>query len=187
MRAGTERTARRLLRGAALGALLLAGVSCEAQGRPAVREIPKAPAASTLVHRRAPEFARRDLVGRRIDLKAYRGKVVLLNFWATWCGPCLVELPRFAAWQREHGAQGLQVLAVSMDDSATPVKRLVKTLKPGFPVMMGDAALGRQYGGVLGLPVTFVIGRDGRIAERLEGGADLPALEQTLKTLLAKH
>src|SRR3974390_2574623 len=109
--------------------------------------------AGELLHKTAPEFVRADLSGRRIDLKAYRGKVVLLNFWATWCASCQVELPRFAAWQRKYDAKGLQILAVSMDDDAKPVRATVLRLRLDFPVVMGDAKLGIRYGGVFGLPV----------------------------------
>jgi cytochrome c biogenesis protein CcmG/thiol:disulfide interchange protein DsbE len=77
-----------------------------------------------LEHKPAPVFERTDLAGRKVRLKDYRGKVVLLNFWATWCASCQVELPRFAEWQKRYGAQGLQVLAVSMDDNAAPVPGL---------------------------------------------------------------
>src|SRR5579863_1465804 len=79
-----------------------------------------------LVHKAAPAFVRMDLAGRKVRLRNYRGKVVLLNFWATWCASCRLELPRFADWQKTFGAQGLQVLAVSMDDSASPARRTAR-------------------------------------------------------------
>ena len=142
--------------------------------------------APDLVHRQAPQFVRTDLTGRRIDLKSYRGKVVLLNFWATWCAPCQVELPRFEAWQRKYGANGLQVIAVSMDDGDAQVRRTARRLHLEFPVVMGDAKLGEAYGGVLGLPVTFLIGRDGVVAAKLKGETDLVALERHVKKLLAR-
>jgi cytochrome c biogenesis protein CcmG/thiol:disulfide interchange protein DsbE len=141
----------------------------------------------SLVHRPAPVFVRTSLSGQRIDLAAYRGKVVLLNFWATWCGPCQVELPRFSAWQKQYGPTGLQVVAVSMDDDATGVRPVVRKLKLDFPVIMGDERLGKLYGGVLGLPVTFLIGRDGKVAARIEGGADLHAMEGKIKQLLGQR
>lgn len=137
-----------------------------------------------LLHKAAPEFTRSDLAGKTVDLNAYKGKVVLLNFWATWCGPCQVELPRFAAWQRQYGPGGLQVIAVSMDDDAPPVRAVVRKLKLNFPVVMGDAKLGTLYGKVLGLPVTYLIGRDGTIRARLEGQTDLPAMEKKIKALM---
>ena len=145
------------------------------------------PAQITVLHKQAPEFVRNDLSGKKVDLNAYRGKVVLLNFWATWCGPCQVELPHFAAWQKQYGPAGLQVIAVSMDDESTSVRPVVRKLKLDFPVVMGDEKLGILYGGVLGLPVTFLIGRDGKVNERIEGGADLQALESKIKQLLAQR
>ncbi len=146
---------------------------------------------SPLLHRPAPQFARRSLSGARVNLHAYRGKVVLLNFWATWCAPCQVELPQFAAWQAKFASDGLQVIAVSMDDNATPVRALTRRLRLNFPVVLGDPALGTQYGGVLGLPITFLIARDGTVSSRFEGAAETHAqlihMEATIKQLLAQH
>lgn len=141
---------------------------------------------SDFVQKSAPQFVRSDLRGRKIDLNSYRGKVVLLNFWATWCASCQVELPRFEEWQKKYGPQGLRVLTVSMDDGDAPVRKAVRRLRLGLQVVMGDARLGEAYGGVLGLPVTFLIGRDGVITARVEGETDLNALEQRLKQMLAR-
>ena len=102
-----------------------------------------------LVHKAAPEFVRADLAGKQIDLKKFRGKVVLLNFWATWCAPCQIELPKFESWQKKYGAEGLQVVAISMDDGDTPVRKTVRRLGLSFPVLIGDAKVGEAYGGVL--------------------------------------
>lgn len=139
----------------------------------------------TLVHKRAPEFVRSDLAGAKVDLRQYRGKVVLLNFWATWCAPCRVEMPRFAEWQRRYAADGLQVIAISMDDDAAPVRTFVQDRQFNFPVVMGDEKLGTLYGGVLGLPITFLIARDGKAAARFDGEADLRDLEEQIQKLLA--
>jgi thiol-disulfide isomerase/thioredoxin len=127
------------------------------------------------------------LGGKRIDLDALRGKVVLLNFWATWCAPCRVELPTFAAWQDRYGREGLQVVAVSMDDDSVPVGKAASKLRLNFPVIMGDEKLGMAFGGVLGLPVTFLIGRDGRIAARFGGEADLNQIESRVRSLLSQR
>jgi thiol-disulfide isomerase/thioredoxin len=128
---------------------------------------------------------RRALQGGIVDLTALRGKVVLLNFWATWCAPCQVELPQFAAWQGKYRQAGLAVIGISMDDDAASARARVRKLALGFPVVMGDAALGRRYGGVLGLPVTFLIARDGALAERYEGEVSLKGVETRVKELLA--
>jgi peroxiredoxin len=135
----------------------------------------------------APEFARKDLNGKSLDLKSYRGKVVLLNFWATWCAPCQIEMPTFAAWQQQYGAQGLQVIGISMDDEAAPVRRTVARLKLNYPVAMGDAKLGELYGGVYGLPLTYLIDRNGKIRARFQGEVDPKKIEKVLKPLLLQH
>ena len=128
--------------------------------------------------REAPDFDRPDLSGRQFHLRALRGQVVLLNFWATWCAPCLSEMPVFSQWQRELGSQGLQILGIAMDDEPGPVVRTVHRLAPAYPIVMGDAALARAYGGVLGLPVTLLVGRDGTIRRRYESAEALNAIRK---------
>ncbi len=147
-----------------------------------------APAAdNTILHKPAPQIDRRDLTGKTMNLRRYRGKVVLLTFWATWCAPCQEELPRFDAWQRRYGVEGFQVVAVSMDDDAGPVRTLMGKMKLDFPVVLGDAAIGHRYGGILGLPVTFLIGRDGRVEARYAGDAQLTEMEAQVKRLLERR
>jgi len=145
---------------------------------------PSAFAAKSLVGKPAPAFARADLSGARLDLKSYRGKVVLLNFWATWCAPCQIEMPAFAAWQRQYGPQGLQIIGISMDDGPAPVRRLVKKLQLNYPVAMGDAPLGESYGGVLGLPLTYLIDSNGIVRAQFQGETDPKTIEKQLKLLL---
>ena len=157
---------RRLLAAAAL--LLLTGAAAE-PGQ---------------VGRSAPDFSRPDLAGRPLRLADLRGKLVLLNFWASWCSTCMTEMPRFSAWQAAYGASGLQVIGISMDDDSSPVLALLKRHPVGYPVAMGDAALGEQYGGVLGLPLTYLIGTDGRILARYQGDSDLDALEAKVRRTL---
>ncbi len=142
---------------------------------------------SPLLHHKAPAFTRRALSGDSVSLTSYRGKVVLLNFWATWCAPCRVELPRFAQWQRELGSSGFQVIAVSMDDSPAPVRATLRRSPLTFPVLMGDLKLAASYGGVLGLPVTFLIARDGTIVRRFEGETNLDELHKAIQLLLAEQ
>lgn len=139
---------------------------------------------ASLIGKPAPLFSRPDLQQHELKLEAYRGKVVLLNFWATWCGPCRLEIPRFMEWQQRYGAQGLQVVGVSIDDDQPPVEAYVRKTRVNYPVMMGDAKLGRLYGGVLGVPVTLLIDREGKVRARYDGETDLNAMETKLKELL---
>jgi thiol-disulfide isomerase/thioredoxin len=139
---------------------------------------------ASLLHKPAPQFARADLNHQPVDLSAYRGHVVLLNFWATWCAPCQIEIPRFVQWQAAYSAKGLQILGVSMDDDSAPALALTRRRHVNYPVIMGDAQLGRLYGGVLGLPVTFLIDRQGNIAAVYKGQTNLNAMEHEIRRLL---
>ena len=145
-----------------------------------------AQAPSEMVGKAASGFVRKDLNRHRVDLSEYRGNVVLLNFWATWCAPCQVELPEFEAWEKRFGVEGLRVIAISMDDNDSPVRRTVRRLHLHFPVVMGNAELGEAYGGVLGLPTTFLIDRRGSIVAVFKGEADLTQIESRLQQLLAE-
>ena len=127
----------------------------------------------------------RDLGHKRLDLNAYRGKVVLLDFWATWCAPCLVEMPHFVEWQKTYGPRGLQIIGISLDDDPALVRSLYGKLKLNYPVAMGDVKLGDLYGGVLGLPVTYLIDRHGVIQAEFQGEADLGIIERQMQSLLS--
>jgi cytochrome c biogenesis protein CcmG/thiol:disulfide interchange protein DsbE len=143
----------------------------------------KAQAAESLLNRRAPEFSRPGLNVQIIDLARQHGKVVLLNFWATWCAPCQAEMPAFSRWQQEYGPRGLAVIGISMDDSESPVKKVVGRLKLDYPIAMGDAVLGNRYG-ALGLPLTYLIDRKGVVRAEYQGSADLKQVENRVKDLL---
>jgi thiol-disulfide isomerase/thioredoxin len=144
------------------------------------------PKPDPVLNKPAPEFVRNDLAGRPVDLAALRGRVVLLNFWATWCAPCQVEIPQFIVWQSKYSAEGLQIIGVSMDDDSTPVATLVRERAVNYPVVMGDEHIGLLYGGVLGLPVTYLIDRRGIVRARYQGAADLGAMESAIRKLLGR-
>ncbi len=135
----------------------------------------------------APDFSRADLTGQPVHLAGYRGRPVLLNFWASWCAPCLEEMPQFVLWQRDYRAQGLQIIGVSMDDASEPVKRLLARHPLNYPVLMGDASLGEAFGGVLGLPLTYLIDPAGRIVGRYQGGGDLARIRGDIEALLPRR
>jgi len=142
---------------------------------------------STAVGDMAPDFSRPDLAGKPVRLADYHGKLVLLNFWASWCGPCLEEMPKFSGWQREYGAQGLQVIGVSMDDDSAAARRLIARHPVAYPILIGDAEFGESFGGVLGLPLTYLIDPKGRIVARYQGNGGLAKMEAKIKALLAQR
>lgn len=126
----------------------------------------------------APDFTLPQLDGPQLSLSSYRGKVVLLDFWATWCVPCREETPHFVELQQKYGDRGLQIIGVSMDDSPDPVRPFVQRFHVNYPIVMGTAKTGEDYGGVLGLPIAFLIGRDGRIVARHIGATDASVFEK---------
>jgi peroxiredoxin len=120
----------------------------------------------------APEFSLPDLAGKKVQLKTLRGSLVFLNFFATWCEPCREEMPGMERLFRTHKDRGFVVLAVNTQESAKAVRPFVQELKLSFPIALDeDGTVGRDYG-VRALPVSFLIGRDGRILWRAIGGRD---------------
>lgn len=113
----------------------------------------------------APEFSLKDANGQTVRLADYRGKVVLLDFWATWCGPCKIEIPWFMEFEKEFKNQGFAVLGVSMDeDGWSAIKPYVQNMKMNYRVLLGNDAISTAYGGLDSLPTTLLIDREGGIA-----------------------
>jgi cytochrome c biogenesis protein CcmG/thiol:disulfide interchange protein DsbE len=133
-------------------------------------------------------------LGNQLDLSPYQGKVVLLNFWATWCSPCLIEIPWMIEFQDKYADQGFTVLGVSMDDEGRAVVEpwLVEHRfdvngqeRPvNYPILVGNEKIGEQFGGIIGLPTTLVIGRDGKTVKRFIGLASHEKLLAEIESLL---
>jgi cytochrome c biogenesis protein CcmG/thiol:disulfide interchange protein DsbE len=135
----------------------------------------------------APDFTLTDLDGRKLTLSDYKGKVVLLDFWATWCTPCRAEIPHFVEMQNKYGPQGFQVVGISMDDDAKPVREFYQQYKLNYPVAIGDDKLADKFGGVFGLPINFIIDQEGRIHSRHAGATDVTVFDHEISELLDKH
>jgi len=113
----------------------------------------------------APDFTLKDGDGNPFKLSDLRGKVVVVNFWATWCGPCALEIPWFIEFEQEFKSRGLEIVGVSMDeDGWKAIKPYVASHKMNYRVVLGDDSVGQLYGGVDSLPTTFIIDRQGRFA-----------------------
>ena len=136
--------------------------------------------------KKAPDFELPDYQGKKVRLADYKGKVVLVNFWATWCGPCKYEIPMFIDLQQKYGPQGLAFLGISVDDPAEALAQYATEHKMNYPVLVG---LGREevqeaYGPMMGIPVTVVIGRDGNMCTRYFGLRSKDRFETDIKALL---
>ena len=134
----------------------------------------------------APAFSLSDLNGRKINLADEKGKVVLLDFWATWCGPCQMEIPEFVQLQAKYKNQGLAVVGVSVDDPPEKLPPFARQFKVNYPLLVGQDRTDIQdaYGPIFGIPVTVLIGRDGKICKKHLGPATLEQFESEVKALM---
>jgi len=115
----------------------------------------------------APDFELQTVNGSNFKLSSLRGKAVLLNFWATYCEPCKLEMPWFVQLQNQYGPQGFQVIGVAMDDASTgDIAKFAKDLGVNYPILLGKESVGMSYGGVNVLPTTFFLDRSGKVIAR---------------------
>jgi peroxiredoxin len=137
----------------------------------------------------APDFAMKSLDGKVVHLSDFRGKAVVLNFWATWCDPCREEMPWFVDLQKEYGPQGLQIVGVAMDDAdPADIAKFAKELNIDYPILVGAASardsVADAYGGIDVLPETFYIGRDGKVLQKVFGLKERDEIESYMKQIL---
>ena len=153
-----------------------------------VEQTIRAPLQAVEERRAAPGFALTDASGKTATLAEYRGKVVLLDFWATWCGGCKHEIPWFVEFQKSYGARGLAVVGVSLDgDGWKVLKPFLAGHSIPYRIVLGDAAIAQRYG-IEGMPDTFLIDRQGRVAAAYRAEiVNRDDMETNLKALLAGH
>ena len=146
----------------------------------------KGPAPPDVKGQQAPQFSLKSLDGKTVQLADYKGKAVLLNFWATFCQPCKIEMPWFVDLQNKYGPEGLQVIGVSMDDaSETDIAKFAQKLGVNYPIVIGQESTSEAYGGIPFLPTTFYISRDGKVVDKVFGLKGKSEIEESVKKALS--
>jgi peroxiredoxin len=137
--------------------------------------------------KKAPAFTLKDTSGKRVSLADYKGKAVLINFWATWCAPCKIEMPWFIDLQKQYEAQGFTIIGISEDDvkDHPAVQKFKDKIGVNYPILLGDDAVGKAYGGLEFLPTSYYVGRDGKVIEETAGLASKDVIEAHIKKALA--
>jgi peroxiredoxin len=134
----------------------------------------------------APAFTLKTTDGKTVTLADYKGKAILLNFWATWCGPCKLEMPWLIDLQKQYAPQGFTVLGVSEDDgSPKDVASFAQKMGVDYPILMGNTAISHAYGGIDYLPTTFYIDRSGKVAIEVGGIVSKGEIEANIQKILA--
>lgn len=133
----------------------------------------------------APDFTLQDLSGKTISLHDFKGKAVLLDFWATWCPPCRREIPHFVDMYKKYQDKGLAIVGVALDDEGTKVvKPFVEEYKVNYTIVLGTPQIQRAYGGIQGIPTTFIIDKEGRIVHSFVGYREPEEIEKKIQPLL---
>lgn len=139
----------------------------------------------SMVGRVAPKFTLVTLDGKKVSLADYKGRPVLVNFWATWCGPCKLEMPWFEEFRKQYAAQGFEILGIAEDDaSKDDIAKAVKKIGVSYPILLTDGKVAPAYGGVDYLPMSFYVGRDGVIQQETSGLASKDETEANIKRLV---
>ena len=147
--------------------------------------LPIVPARAEQAGKAAPDWQLSDVNGKSLRLADFKGKVVVLDFWATWCPPCRAEIPGLIAIQKKYADQGLSIIGVSVDEQGPKaVKPFIDRFAINYPVVMGDAKVLADYGGISLIPTTFVIDRAGNVVATHQGYTDQATFESEIRPLL---
>ncbi|MEO0248996.1 MAG: TlpA disulfide reductase family protein [candidate division WOR-3 bacterium] len=134
----------------------------------------------------APDFSLVSIKGDTIRLSDYKGKVVILDFWATWCPPCKEEIPHFKKLFAEKSEGGLMIIGIVVNDDVSEVKKFVSKNAVNYPIVMGNADVEKAYGGINAIPTTFIIGKDMTIRQKVVGYRELSFFKKEVEKLLAE-
>ncbi|HVA94715.1 MAG TPA: redoxin domain-containing protein [Candidatus Dormibacteraeota bacterium] len=142
----------------------------------------------------APNVTFKDLNGKDVTLAQYKGQVVIVNFWATWCAPCKVEIPWMIEFQKKYGPRGFTILGVSMDEDG---KKAVppflakerfdvdgQQMAMNYPIVLGSDSIAQKFGGIIGLPTSMIYSRDGKKVKTIIGLVNHDDIEKTIQSLL---
>jgi len=174
----------------------LAGIVAFALLANRATRIPPARAAKTYPDRptASPDFTLKDLEDHDVSLSRFKGKVVLVNFWATWCGPCKIEIPWLIELQNKYGARGFTVLGVAMDEegksAVAPFVQKERFKVAGtsqsmnYPIVLGNDATADKFGGLIGFPTSVLISQDGRVVKRVDGLVSYDEIDKAIQSLL---
>jgi cytochrome c biogenesis protein CcmG/thiol:disulfide interchange protein DsbE len=132
----------------------------------------------------APGFDLDDAEGKSVNLSALKGRVVVVNFWATWCHGCQTEIPAFIEFEKKYDSRGLTIVGISLDDDGwKSVRPWIKEKGVNYPIVVGNSELSQKYG-LVGMPLSVLVDRQGRIANSHAGVVDTTAFEQQIQALL---
>jgi cytochrome c biogenesis protein CcmG/thiol:disulfide interchange protein DsbE len=157
----------------------------EAEEKPTQPPVDKAPPGPG--GKSAPSFTLQDLNGKPVSLSDFKGKVIILDFWATWCPPCVMEIPHFIELYEQYKDQGFAMVGISLDHQGiSVVKSFVRKYQVNYTILMTDGRVDKAYGGIPGIPTTFVIDAAGNIRQKYVGYRDKAVFEAEIKALLAE-
>jgi len=168
-------------------ALLPASPTSDAADKSVGQDVAEDEGLPNLRGKLAPNFVLKSTDGKRVTLADYKGKAILINFWATWCAPCKIEIPWFIELQKQYGPQGFTVIGISEDDATDhpAVVKFKEKIGINYPILLGNDAVGKAYGGLEFLPTSYYVGRDGKVVEETAGLASKDVIEAHIKKALA--